>query len=166
MRLLAAVLVMALFSYMGYSKVWVMKHRWRLLAGFAKDINCLCEELRMRPRDMESMVERFFGEERGEFWQLFEKGVVSFQRAEDAWNGALSGFSGTKVLEPDEIILMQEAGVGIGTKSMQLQLKYMEASAKAIAARAEEVKLEISKKGGMYGRLGLLAGAAAALIII
>lgn len=166
MRLLAAVLVMALFSYMGYSKVWTMKLRWRLLSGFAKDICCLCEELSMRPRAIENIAERFFKGERGEFWHMFAKGVASSQHAEDAWNDALSCFSGARLLEQEEIALMREAGMGIGTKSMQLQIKYMDASAKAIAACAGEVYLEISKKGGMYGRLGLLSGAAVALIII
>lgn len=166
MRAFAAVLAVALFSYMGYSKAWSMRFRERLLRSFAKDIDCLCEELKVRPRDIERIAEKLCRGELKEFWQLFSREIASSQRAEDAWSSAVCGFSCVQILDKRERETLLEAGRGIGAKGMQFQIKYMEGASKALVACADELRGENAKKGGMYPKLGFMAGLAAALIII
>jgi len=165
MRIAAAVILLAMLSYAGYAKAYGLQLRRRLLAAFAADITALLTEMRYRPRPIEGIALGMRGE-LAPLWEEFARRVAAAESAEEAWREAVESAARLKALSGEEQSAVLSLGEGLGVSGMRLQERrcaYVTARLEALMAALDD---EISRKCGMYRRLGVLAGVAAALIVI
>ena len=66
----------------------------------------------------------------------------------------------------EELCILSEYGEVLGTGDMKAQIKNSELAIKRFRARIEETEAELKKKERIFRALGVLGGAAAALLVI
>lgn len=165
MRIAAALILLATLSYAGYAKACAMELRRKLLAAFSADVSALITEMRYRPRGIADIARGMRGE-LAALWGGFAICVQECENAREAWLRAVEGCAELNVFSGEELDAVRALGEGLGVSGMRLQERrcgYVTARLDALIA---ELDGEIGRKCGMYRRLGVLAGVAAALIVI
>jgi len=166
MRIAAGLAVMAAGAYMGYSRAYGLRRREYILRGFIADMEAVAMEVEYRPRELGDIAGRLTDGQLGEFWAGFLAQLGRCESAEEAWRAAAGEYPPFGLLSGTEREAVYSAGAGLGINAAGKQLQCVRLALAECRRLLEAVRAESEDKGGMYTKLGLLGGLAAALVII
>lgn len=157
MRIAAAVIVFILCAAEGQRRRAALKNRAMLLAdvllmlnSFSIEINCLA----LTPDELIRGT-------KGRFAELVRAERERHSEIRSAWAAACSSLPKSRERE-----LLSELGQSIGTTDKSGQLKMLELYSAELSQLKSEAEECYRKKGEAFSRVGLLCGAAAAVLIL
>lgn len=166
MKLLAALGILAVCAFWGYAKSYALCARATALSAFCEETPQLL--LRMEYQTLPlSRLAAGMGE-RGTllapFWEAFGAGLAE-AGVEEAWRAALADKGPYGLTEGDRGLLLGLGGAlaSLGEAGRKQAANHI---LQETALALEALRKEQSRKGNLYGTLGLLFGLAAAILII
>lgn len=157
MRLLAAIIVFILCAAEGWRRRLLLKNRAALLTDVLLMLNNFSVEINCRALTPDELI-RNAG---GRFAEMVrdKRGELPDIRA--AWEAACADLPKSRERE-----LLGELGRSLGTSDKAGQLRLMELYCAEFAQLKDEAEIGYRKKGEAISRMGLLCGAAAAVLIL
>ncbi|NCB31243.1 MAG: hypothetical protein EOM66_07515 [Clostridia bacterium] len=166
MRLFLALGLVALSVFLGYAKAYALSARTASLSAFVEETSRLL--LRM---DYEALPLSRLAAAMGEkktiltgFWTAFGADLAE-KGAEEAWRAALVKSPPYGLLAEDRTLL-QGLGDALASPDGAGRKQASTHILRETARRRDILREEQTKKGSLYGTLGLLFGLAAAIFII
>ena len=165
MRIAIAFILFVLCAYAGCLRPQKLKKKLRLINTLTGDIRRLSEGMELKRAPIAELMREL------EYTPLWS-GVV--RRLEccsmnTAWIRTVTELteSGEFVyFGAEELSILSEYGEVLGTGDMTAQVKNSELATKRLQVRMEETEAELKKKERVFRALGILGGAAAALLVI
>lgn len=166
MRLLLALSLAALSTFLGYAKAYSLSSREAALSAFVEEVPQLL--LRMAYESLplhrlaRALAER--GSSLAPFWAAFGEGLRE-QSAEAAWWQALCQ-SPPYGLRLEDQALLRGLGGALAAPDGAGRRQAADHILGEAARQRDILREEAARKGNLYGTLGLLLGLAVAILII
>ena len=160
MRWVLAIAAFLLCAYEGRRRSMKLKNRAALLSEVLAMLNNFSIEIRCRSLTLDELLSG----ESGSFARLVLQKRADFGETGDirsAWNAACEELPKSR-----EKTLLSEFGQSFGKTDKSGQLRLLEMYAAQIGALKDEAESSYRQKGGALSKIGMLCGAAAAVLIL
>lgn len=157
MRWLAAFAVFLLCALEGQRRKRALRERAELLSELMLMLNDFSIGIRCRALALDELISA----ENGRFARLIMIEIQEGAELHSAWDTACENLP-----KAPERELLKELGHSLGTSDKSGQLQIIEMYAERISALRDEAESCYKKKGGALSRVGILCGAAAAILIL
>lgn len=157
MRLLAAVIVFILCAAEGWRRRLALKNRAKMLSDILLMLNNFAIEINCRALTPDELIQNAGGG----FAELVRAKRGEFSDIRSAWEAACAALPKSRERE-----LLGELGRSLGTTDKAGQLRLLELYSAEISELKSEAESCYRKKGEAFSRVGILCGAAAAVLIL
>lgn len=157
MRWLAAIAAFVLCTLEGQRRRRVLKERVELLSELLLMLNDFSIGIRCRASTLDELIRA----ENGRFARLVTAKLQDGADLHSAWDMACDA-----IPKAPERALLLELGQSLGTSDKSGQLQIIEMYSARISDLREEAEGCYKKKGGALSKVGMLCGAAAAILIL
>lgn len=157
MRIFAAVTVFLLCAAEGLRRRFALKRRAELLDGVLVMLNSFSIEISCRALTPDELILNA----NGKFAELVREKRSAFPNIRAAWEAACQELPKNRERE-----LLSELGQSLGTSDKSGQLQLLDMYSTEISRLKEEAWESYRKKGEAFSRVGMLCGAAAAVLIL
>lgn len=157
MRWLAAIAAFMLCTLEGQRRRRVLRERVELLSELLVMLNDFSIGIRCRASALDELISA----ETGRFARLVMEKLREGNDLHSAWDMACD-----RLPSSPERALLPELGHSLGTSDKSGQLQMIEMYTKRISALRDEAEGCYKKKGGAFSKVGMLCGAAAAILIL
>lgn len=171
LRLMAVIAVFGGCTWAGIRACTRLKERAGLLAALRADIRRLTLLMGYSAEPLSRLSERIAEGRTAAFWHAFGEELTGSADVPTAWEKAMVAAAKadspflTLLTEPERSILLDYAA-GLGGSGQHTQRENARLLEERLSAVAEEAMAEYARKGRMYRTMGLLTGAAAALLVL
>lgn len=157
MRILAAVLAFVLCTAEGLRRRFSLKNRVQLLSELVLMLNSFSIEINCRALTADELIETASGR----FAELVRSKRAEFSDIKSAWEAACRELPKNRERE-----LLTAFGQSLGTTDKAGQLRLLELYGTELSALKADAESSYLKKGEAFSRVGMLCGAAAAVLIL
>lgn len=158
MRILAAVIVFVLCAAEGLRRRFALKHRAELLDDILAMLNIFSIEISCRALTPDELIVNAKG---SSFAELVREKRSTLPNIKAAWEAACEELPKNRERE-----LLSELGQSLGTSDKAGQLQLLSLYSAEISRLKEDAWESYRKKGEAFSRVGMLCGAAAAVLIL
>ena len=158
MRILAAVIVFVLCTVEGLRRRFALKRRAEMLDDVLVMLNNFSIEISCRALTPDELIANAKGRK---FAELVSEKRSVLPNIKEAWEAACSELPKYRERE-----LLSELGQSLGTSDKSGQLQLLNLYSAEITHLKEEAWESYRKKGEVFSRVGMLCGAAAAVLIL
>lgn len=162
LKLIGAVMIIAVCAYIGFAAGEEAKHRQRLLEETASALELLKSEICFSDTELKKAfinIDRVTDTE-GIFARAAER--IEEEGISRAWNRAVESAG----LDEEDEHVLKLLSSKIGKTDSEGQRRHIEYTASLLRERARDAKEIYEKNGKIYRSVGFLAGAAAVLLLI
>lgn len=157
MRLAAAIAAFLLCALEGKRRSLALKNRVALLSEVLIMLNSFSIEIRCRALTLDELI----NEENGSFARLVQQKRSDSADIRSAWGSACAELPKSR-----EKTLLSELGRSFGKTDKSGQLRLLEMYTVQLSQLKDEAESSYRKKGGALSKIGMLCGAAAAVLIL
>lgn len=156
MRLAAAALILLCCAFEGARRSFSLKRRLEFLDEIVSMLTEFAIEIRFRAPTLDELLRTQTG--------AFARAVESQTECDvrEAWESACSAFSP----KMQETALLREFGRSFGSSDSEGQLQLLELYIERFSKLRESAEAEYSRKGKALVRVGVLCGAAGAVLVL
>jgi len=158
MRLAAAALILLCCAFEGMRRSFSLKKRVEFLDEIVSMLTDFAIEIRFRAPTLDELLRT----QTGSFARMVEAELENGFDVRAAWERACNAFSQRN----EETALLRELGRSFGTSDSEGQLQLLELYVKRFSGLREIAEGEYSRKGSAFIRVGMLCGAAGAVLVL
>lgn len=158
MRLAAAALILLCCAFEGARRSLSLKKRVDFLDEIVTMLTDFAIEIRFRAPTLDELLRT----QTGSFARMVEAELENGFDVRAAWERACSAFSPKQ----EETALLRELGRSFGGSDSEGQLQLLELYTKRFSRLRESAEAEYSRKGKALVRVGVLCGAAGAVLVL
>ncbi|MGN0679156.1 MAG: stage III sporulation protein AB [Oscillospiraceae bacterium] len=158
MRIAAAVLILLCCAFEGARRSFSLKRRLE----FLDEIVCMLTDFAIEIRFRVPMLDELIRKQSGIFAGAVITEMESGCDVREAWERACSTLSP----KLEETALLRELGTSFGTSDSEGQLQLLELYTERFSKLRESAEAEYSRKGKALVRVGVLCGAAGAVLVL
>ncbi len=158
MRLAAAALILLCCALEGMRRSFSLKKRVDFLGEIVSMLTDFAIEIRFRAPTLDELLRT----QTGSFAKLVEAELENGFDVRAAWEKTCDAFS----QKNEETALLRELGKSFGTSDSEGQLRLLELYTKRFSRLRDSVEAEYSRKGKALVRVGMLCGAAGAVLVL
>lgn len=162
MRIIAGLIVLLLCTAWGFGSSAVLRRRCVLLG----ELRLLLEHYSIGISCAAETLEELAAGGRGEFAQHLRKCAAEETDMRKAWARAVKELSGRAYCGEEELAILSELGEKLGTCSAEGQLSLLRLYSVRLDRLYGQATENADKKGRLYRSGGILAGAAAAVLLL
>ncbi len=158
MRLAAAALILLCCALEGARRSFSLKKRVDFLEEIVTMLTDFAIEIRFRAPTLDELLRT----QTGSFAKLVEAELENGFDVRAAWEKACDAFS----QKNEETALLRELGRSFGTSDSEGEIQLLELYIKRFSALREQACGEYTRKGSALIRVGMLCGAAGAVLVL
>lgn len=158
MRIAAAALILLCCALEGMRQSFSLKKRAEFLDEIVSMLTDFSIEIRFRAPTLDELLRT----QTGSFARMVQKLTESGLDVRAAWERTCDAFSP----KSEETALLRELGRSFGTSDSEGQLQLLELYTKRFSGLREAAEGEYSRKGKAFIRVGMLCGAAGAVLVL
>ena len=166
MRLVIAFVLFVICAYIGCSKPSALKRRIGIIEGLERDIRRLSMLMEHRRQPITELMRELDSPLWRDVRARLSRSGISCR---EAWNEALTDMvesGGWGCLGKQELVILTDFGGALGAGDINTQLDNAALAVKRLEEQRDLAAAEMGKKARVYRSLGILGGAAAALMVI